>query len=330
MAIAPRRLGRCVVGVGLGVGLALVVSGCGTTETPAGPGSSPESGVTVTDARGKKVTLDGPAKRVVGTEWNVVESLVTLGVQPVGAADIKGYKAYDHAAPLSGGVKDIGTRGEPSAATVAGLKPDLVVATNDLSDSAIAQLSKVAPVVVVRSADASRQIDQMLDNLNLIAEATGTQEKARAEIAAYREKVADGRKKLATAGLGGAEVAFADGWKEGNQVTVRPYAEGSLLGDVNTGLGLTNPWKLKGDKAYGLASTDVEGLTKIGSARFMYITNDEAEDPFAAGLKDNAVWKSLPFVKKDEVHRLPDGIWMFGSTASMRSYVDAVVTALTG
>ncbi|MFJ9637696.1 iron-siderophore ABC transporter substrate-binding protein [Streptomyces sp. NPDC101178] len=308
---------------------ALALSACGTTEAPKEE-SAKESSVTVTDSRGEKVTLDGPAKRVVGTEWNVVETLVTLGVQPVGVADVKGYTAYDTSAPLTKGVKDIGTRGEPSVATVAALKPDLIVATTDLSDSAIAQLSKAAPVVVVRSADASRQIDQMVDNVNLIAEATGTEEKAKSEIASFRKAVEDGKKKLSAAGLGGKEVAFADGWKEGNQVSVRPYVKGSLLSDVNTELGLVDPWKLKGDKAYGLAATDVEGLTKIGDARFAYIANDaDGGDPFKDGLKDNAVWKSLPFVKNDQAHRLPDGIWMFGGTASMRDYIDALVGALT-
>ncbi|MGW1202372.1 iron-siderophore ABC transporter substrate-binding protein [Streptomyces cyaneofuscatus] len=308
---------------------ALALSGCGTTEAPKKE-SAKETSVTVTDSRGKKVTLDGPAKRVVGTEWNVVETLVTLGVQPVGVADVKGYTAYDKSAPLTKGVKDIGTRGEPSVATVAGLKPDLIVATTDLSDSAIAQLSKAAPVVVVRSADASRQIDQMVDNVNLIAEATGTEEKAKSEIASFRKAIEDGKKKLSAAGLNGKEVAFADGWQEGNQVSVRPYVKGSLLSDVNTELGLVDPWKLKGDKAYGLAATDVEGLTKIGDARFAYIANDsDGGDPFKDGLKDNAVWKSLPFVKNDQAHRLPDGIWMFGGTAAMREYIDALVGALT-
>lgn len=308
---------------------ALALAGCGTTEAPKKE-SAKETAVTVTDSRGKKVTLDGPAKRVVGTEWNVVETLVTLGVQPVGVADVKGYTAYDTSAPLAKDVKDIGTRGEPSVATVAGLKPDLIVATSDLSDSAIAQLSKAAPVVVVRSADASRQIDQMVDNVNLIAEATGTEEKAKTEVASFRKAVADGKKKLADAGLGGKEVAFADGWQEGNQVSVRPYVKGSLLADVNTELGLVDPWKLEGDKAYGLAATDAEGLTKIGDAQFTYIANDaDGGDPFADGLKGNAVWKSLPFVKNDQVHRLPDGIWMFGGTASMRDYIDALVGALT-
>ncbi|RII19546.1 Fe(3+)-citrate-binding protein YfmC precursor [Streptomyces sp. YIM 130001] len=309
---------------------AVALAGCGTTEAPEEESKGGDSALTLADSRGKKVELDGPAKRVVGTEWNGVESLVSLGVDPVGVADVKGYTAWDTAAPLKNKPTDIGTRGEPSVDTVAKLKPDLIIATNDLSDAAVAQLSKAAPVIVLKSADATRQIDQMKENLKLIAKATGTEDKADSQIEAFEKKLAQGRKKLADAGLDGEQVAVADGWQEGNQVSVRPFVKGSLLTDVNTELGLKSPWKVKGDKAYGLGATDVEGLTKVGDARFVYIANaTDGGDPFAEGLKDNAVWKSLPFVKKDQVHRLPDGIWMFGATASMSDYVDALVGALT-
>ncbi|MGO4593049.1 ABC transporter substrate-binding protein [Leifsonia sp. 2TAF2] len=308
---------------------ALALTGCGTTE-PASGETAGASSLTVTDSRGEKVTLDGPAKRVVATEWGVTEMLLTLGVTPAGAADVKGYSAWDTAEKLPEGVTDIGTRGEPSVDTVAALKPDLVVGTTDLSDSAIEQLERIAPVLVVRSADASRQLDQLSDNVNLIAKATGTEARAKTELASFEKALAEGKKRLADAGLAGAEVAFADGWVQGNTVSVRPYAAGSLISDVNTELGLVDPWKLKGDEAYGLAATDVEGLTALGDVQFAYIANEsDGTDPFQDALKDNAVWTSLPFVQAGDVHRLPDGIWMFGGPASMTQYVAALVDALT-
>ena len=92
---------------------------------------------------------------------------------------------------------------------------------------------------------------------------------------------------------------------------------------------MTNAWTEPGDPVYGLGQTDVEGLTRVGDAAFLYIANDgDGGDPFTAVLGDNAVWRSLPFVQKEEVHRLPDGIWMFGGPTSMTQYVDAVVAAL--
>ncbi|MDH6220362.1 iron-siderophore ABC transporter substrate-binding protein [Streptomyces pseudovenezuelae] len=312
------------------IAAAAVLTGCGTTEPAATSSEKSAKSITLTDASGAKVKLDGPAEKVVGTEWNVVESLVTLGVDPVGVADVKGYKTWDTAAPLKNTPKDIGTRGEPSMDTIASLSPDLIVATTDLTAAAVKQLRKIAPVLEVRSAQGSDQIAQMEENLDLIAEATGTTAKADAAKKAFDAKVAEGRKALADAGLGGRKIAFADGWVASNQVSVRPYTSSSLIGAVNESIGLKNAWTLKGDADYGLAATDVEGLTDLGDVEFAYIgSTEKASDPFANDLAKNAVWTSLPFVKKGNVHRLPDGIWMFGGPQSMQAYIDAVVTALT-
>lgn len=310
------------------VAAALVLSACGTTEPAANPSAS-GAGIELTDASGATITLDAPATKVVGTEWNVVENLVSLGVDPVGVADVPGYSAWAAAVPLDNEPKDIGTRGEPSVDTVASLAPDLIVATTDLPAAAVEQLRKIAPVLQVRSANGEGQIAQMNTNLDLIAKATGTEEKATGVKAAFDDAVAKGREKLAAAGLAGAKVAFADGYAQGNQVGIRPYTKGSLIGGVTAELGLENAWTLEGDKDYGLASTDVEGLTSLGDIEFLYITNNVDGDPFADVLGANPIWQSLPFVTAGNVHRLADGIWMFGGPASMTAYVDAAVTALT-
>ncbi|MGW0732418.1 ABC transporter substrate-binding protein [Streptomyces sp. NPDC002851] len=311
---------------------ALALSACGTTEPAAdGDVKKKTEPITLTDATGTKVKLDGPAKKVVGTEWNDVESLISLGVDPVGVADVKGYKTWNTAAPLKNKPKDIGTRGEPSMDTIASLSPDLIVATSDLKPAAVKQLRKVAPVLVTQSADASDPIGQMTENLDVIAKATGTTERAEKLKKQFDAKLSEGKKALADAGMGGAKYAFADGYVTSNQVSVRPFTSGSLIGAVSEKIGLKNAWKVKGDKVYGLGATDVEGLTKLGDVQFAYIGNDgdKASTPFNGALKKDAVWTSLPFVKKGNVHRLPDGIWMFGGPESMGQYVDAVVDALT-
>ncbi len=312
---------------------ALTLTACGTTEPAADakPDKKAER-ITLTDASGAKVELDGPAKKVVATEWNVVESLISLGVDPAGVADVKGYRTWDTAVPLKNEAKDIGTRGEPSMDTVAALKPDLVVATTDLPPAAVKQLREIAPVLEVKAADASDPVGQMTENLDLIAQATGTTEQAEKLKKQFDAKIAEGKKALADAGLAGASYAFADGYVVSNQVSIRPFTSGSLVGGVNEKLGLKNDWSVQGDEAYGLGTTDVEGLTKLSEdVHFAYIGNDgdKASNPFTGVLADDKVWTSLPFVKKGNVHRLPDGIWMFGGPESMNQYIDAVVAALT-
>lgn len=312
-----------------------LLTACGTTERAASPDAAPSGEqITVTDARGQDVVLAGPATRTVGLEWNVVEHLVSLGVMPVGVADVEGYGNWVQAEPLTGEVTDVGVRGEPSVEAIAALTPDLVVATTDLPDAAVTQLETIAPVLVVGSADAADPIGQMRENLELVATATGKQAEAEQLLADFAAKLDEGRAAIAAASLAGRPIAFADGFIVSGALTIRPFTEGSLVGGVNTELGLVDAWPMEGDADYGLASTDVEGLTTLpDDTLFVFYANDAASggsDPFVGALQGNAVWQTLPFVQGGDVHRLPDGIWMFGGPSSMQAYVDALVSALTG
>lgn len=325
------RLGAVPAMLGL---LALSLTACGTSEEPveqaAATGTATSGPVSVTDARGQTLTLDQPATDVVGLEWGAVENLVTLGVMPVGVADVKGYTSWVKAAPLDPGVTDVGTRGEPSVDAVVALDPDLVVTTTDLPKNVIEQLEKAVPVLVVRGADATKPVEQMKTNLRLVAQAVGRTERAEELISAFDAAVADGKKKITDVGAAGRSFTMADGWQQGSSVSIRMFTAGSLVGAIGEELGLTNAWTAQGDPDYGLAQTDVEGLTRLGDLEFLYYANDaDGGDPFANALADNAIWTSMPFVKANHVHRLPDGIWMFGGPASCQQFIDAFVQAVT-
>ncbi|WP_022888398.1 ABC transporter substrate-binding protein [Agromyces italicus] len=306
----------------------LLLTGCGTTEAPEAAAGD-EVAITVTDDRGEKISLDAPAEKVVALEWNTAENLVALGVMPAGVADIEGYGAWVQSEPLDDDVTDVGMRGEPSVDAIAGLAPDLVVTTTDLPETVISQIEEFAPVLVVRGADASNPLGQMESNLERIATATGTEAEGEALLDDFHAKIDEGAAALEEAGLAGTPFMMSDSWASGGQVSIRPFAEGALLTAVAEELGLENAWTGEGDADYGLGSTDVEGLTGLDDLEFLYITNGEA-DAYAVDLADNAVWKSLPFVANGNVHRLPDGIWMFGGPSSMNDYIDAVVSTLAG
>lgn len=310
---------------------ALLLSGCGTTEqasTPSGSSTAASTEkITLTDSRGKEVVLDGPALRVAGTEWNAVENLVSLGVQPVGVADIKGYDTWVSAAKLDGSTKDIGTRGEPSIDTLASLDLDLVIVTDQLVDGALEQIEKTTPVIVVPGGDAKDNIGQMFKNLDLIAKATGKEAKAADLKSGFERKLEEGKKAIAASATTDKKFVFSDSWVDAGSVSVRPFANGSLVSDVIEKLGMENAWTAEGDAAYGLDQTDVEGLTAVGDTHFWYIANDAFGDPYVDELKDNAIWKSLPFVKNGKVDRFPDAIWMFGGPASMEQVIDAAVAS---
>lgn len=327
-----RRVPLVVVGAVLAL---LALSACGTTEPAPGPSSAgsssgaPASGpVTLTDSRGKQVTLPTPATRVVTLEWNVTEQVTSLGVMPVGAADVAGYQKWVSVAPLDATVRDVGVRGEPSVDAIAALRPDLVLATDELPAAAVTQMEAFAPVVFVPGGKAADPLGQVKANTTLVGKALGKDAEAAQQVSALDARIADGKNRLAA--RAGQRFLFADAYSEGGQVSIRPFTNGSEVGAVTTALGLTNAWTEPGDETYGLGQTDVEGLTRVGDANFLYILNDgDGGDVFRNQLGTNAVWQSLPFVKANQVNRLPDGIWYFGGPVSLQRYVDATVGALT-
>ncbi len=308
---------------------ALLLSACGTTEdttAPATASSAAGGPVTVTDSRGKAVSLKAPATKVVGLEWGEVEMLVSLGVMPVGVADPKGYGTWVTAAKLDPAVKDVGTRAEPSVDSIVALQPDLVVMEDDRGANLITQLEKYVPVIVTKGSDATDNLGRMRSDLNMIATAVGKTAEAEKLLADFDAAVADGKKKIADAGAAGRPFAIADGWKEGSTVSIRMFGQGALVSQIGIQLGLTNAWTGKTDEVWGLGQTDVEGLTvlKDPNLHFFYNASD-GTDVFADGLAGNAIWKSLPFVQKNNLHRMPDGIWTFGGPLSGKQYIDQFV-----
>lgn len=313
---------------------ALALTACGTTEEPAGaapgPASSAPSGpVDLTDERGT-VHLDAPAKNVVSLEWGLTENLVALGVKPVGQADVKGYNIWDTTTPIDPNTPDVGQRGEPSLDAIVALDPDLVVTTTDLQETVIAQIAKKVPVIALRGSDGSDPIGYMRRTVTTLAKATGTEAQGATLLTDFDAKVTAAKEKLAAAGKTGAPFTMADGWVDSGTVSLRMYTPNSFFGGIAKELGLQNQWTSGGDKDYGLAQTDVEGLTKIKDPKtmFVYVANKSDGGDFTDALKNNAVWKQLPFVQSQQVKRIPDGIWMFGGPASAGAYLDALVTTL--
>jgi ABC-type Fe3+-hydroxamate transport system substrate-binding protein len=305
---------------------ALALTGCGTTET-AGTDSGAAT-ISVVDDRGDTVALKGAADKVVALEWNAAESLVSLGVMPTGVADVEGYGDYVQAAPLDDSVTDVGGRGEPSVDAIAGLAPDLVVTTNDLSESAIKQIEKIAPVLVIRGSDASDSLGQMEKNLDLVATLTGTEDEAETLLSDMRAKIDEGKTALETAGAAGVGFALSDSYAYNGEITIRPFHQGSLLSDVAEQLGLVNAWAGEGDADYGLGSADVEALTTLpADVKYLSMSSPDG-DVYTNELATNPIWTSLPFVQSGDVYMLTQGIWPFGGPASIELFVDSVVDQL--
>jgi iron complex transport system substrate-binding protein len=180
------------------------------------------------------------------------------------------------------------------------------------------------PVLITEGSDASRNLDRMREDFTMIAQAVGKEDEAEEVLADLDESFAETRDSIAEAGNEGVSFAMADGWMEGSNVSIRMFAEGALFSDVAEEVGLENAWTVEGDPMWGLGTTDVEGISSLKKHEdlvFLYSSSEEP-DVFAEGLSENAIWTSMPFVEKGNLHKLEDGTWTFGGPASIEFFLD--------
>lgn len=313
--------------------------GTGTAGTAAAtPGSgecanvTPSTGpVTVTDSFGRKVTLDKPAQRVAIMEWQQIEDALTLCLTPVAVADAKGYALWDTAEPLPAGVTDVGTRQEPNIEAVLAANPDLVIVEADsVDDEKVTKFEKRGvKVLATKGADAADPVAHMLGLFTLIGQATGREERATQVVTEFRASQEKAKTALAGANLPTKKFVYYDGWIQGGNVAIRPFGQGSLIGELGESLGLVNAWTGPVDEAYGLGQTDIEGMSKLGDAQFFATGTVDPEGDVNGTLAKNRVWAAIPAVKEGRAHTFPAGIWTFGGPRSSEQILDAYVSLLT-
>ncbi|WP_336660162.1 iron-siderophore ABC transporter substrate-binding protein [Leucobacter sp. USHLN153] len=333
--------------------VAFFAVGCGTTSVEAGAEDAPDAtseacqndttstssgAVDITDGVGRKVHLDAPAERIAVLEWQQAEDAMTLCVAPVAVSDPKGYATWVSAEQLPEDVIDLGTRGEPDLDALYGADPDLIIVEAFDADAEIVKnLEKESdvPVLVTVGADTSDPIGNMKNVFTLIAEATGRTERAEAVLADFDQHLADAKSKVASASLPTTDFVFFDGWIEGSNLVIRPYGKGALFTAFGEELGLTAAWtddidKAYGsggvDPAYGLAQTDLEGLTAVGDANLFYSKDEEGG--YTDELDQSSIWTSLPAVKEGRAHAFPAGVWGAGGPLSGEQAVDAFVDVI--
>ncbi|WP_045741914.1 ABC transporter substrate-binding protein [Actinoplanes rectilineatus] len=303
-----------------------------TTTTATGP-------VSMTDGVGRKVELAKPAERVAVLEWQQTEDLLTLCVSPVAVASPDGYTQYVTAEKLPEGVASAGERGEPDLDALYATNPDLIVMeVYKADDELLAKLEKRGvPVLATIGADASGQIDNMKKVFSMIGTATGRTERADLVLKDFDAHFAAAKQKLAAANVPATKFLFFDGWIEGGNVVIRPYGKGALFTEIGEQLGMTSAWTDEinstygsggVDASYGLAQTDIEGLTAVGDATLFY-ANDGTAENYVTELAKSPIWNALPAVKEGRAHTFPNSVWGAGGPKSNEQAIDAYVDILT-
>lgn len=247
--------------------------------------------------------LKAPAQRVVALEYSFIDTLVALGVKPVGGS--LGNQGGDRGAPpyLAPRVKDVpatGSRAQPSLEAIAASRPDLILADAFVQKDLYPQLAKLAPTAAFHSRRGS------LDDLNAqtlsIGQLVGREKAARQLLA--DQKTLIGKAKAFTKKSAPAFVAAVVTPK-----TVTVHTDQSFVGSFLEDLGRKNALKVKGDQTQ--YDVSLEGLVAMNPQTLVLFTAPD-ETPVTETWRKNPLWQKIPAVARGRVYVFNRDNWTRG------------------
>lgn len=259
-------------------------------------------------------------ERVVTLEHSMTEAVVTLGVQPVGVADLELYNTLVNLPiPLSEDAIDVGGRREPNLELITTLKPDLIIAASWRVTDNYEQLSAIAPTITF---EGSSNIEIMSDYFTAIATALGREAEAEQILEAMYQYFEDSAEVVAEADIE-PNFIIAQTWYEDDLATFRLSTDNAMVVEILTNLGLENAWDAE-PNLDGFSVVGIETLGEISDTSFFFIT-DPVSAPF---YEESPLWNGLPFVKAGTAYRLSDDLWIYGGPLSAQRIVAAVLESL--
>ncbi|MFD5466045.1 ABC transporter substrate-binding protein [Kitasatospora sp. NPDC127059] len=307
------RIARRTFLAGLG-GAALTActgsrSGGGQPPTPDGseaggsPSPAPLPPVTVNAATGP-VQVPGEPLRVIVLDTDVLDSALTLGITPVGAALPAADSRFPEYWPASrtSGIRLVGPAGAPDLASVRALRPDLILSNQARDGDRYDRLREIAPTVLTQTTGAPWKADFQLHAQALSRVAAGA-----AFVTAYQKHAGQVAGALSAAKLSGSRVSLVR-FTEGGGIRLfgRQSFPGIVLADAEVGR----------PDAQNVDQSDFEiPLDQLGKADgdlLLYATYGSPAASGAEAALASPAWQALGAVKAHRAFPVDDQLWFQG------------------
>ncbi|MDH6126252.1 iron-siderophore ABC transporter substrate-binding protein [Kitasatospora sp. GP82] len=284
-------------------------SGLSPTPSPVGPDNEPPSpqplpSTTVTAATGV-VAVPGSPTRVVALDTAELDSAITLGITPLGAAQAPADHGLPDYWPASwlAGIATVGTIGDPDTAMIASLGPQLILGNQTRDGARYDALSRIAPTVLTQTTGYPWKT-----NFQLHAQALGRQEQAAAVVSAYGRHVSQTAQAIADAGSAGKRISIVR-FVEGSP-NVRLYGRQSFVGTLLADLQLGRPDPQNVDQF------DIEvppdQIAKADGDLLLYSIYGDPAKAGATAVLAGSGWQSLNAVKTHRAFSVDDQLWFEG------------------
>lgn len=252
---------------------------------------------------------------IVAVDWAAAETLVTAGIEPIGIADLQGFRETFPGAAIAASVAELGSRWEPNLELVEWLQPTLIYLAS-WSGMARPLLERIAPVEVCDIygtagdplANALAFADRVLRTFPAAPDAGAVRSLQRALVSS-KDRLRDlsGRRFLLL-GLHGSG-RFAN-----------VYGAGSLPGSVLAHLGLENGWTAR-TNGFGFANIGIEALIDRAESRIVLIDQGAQTRRALRVLEKSAIWQAVPAVREGRI-LLSEPLSIFGGIASAARFAD--------
>ncbi|GAB4065100.1 ABC transporter substrate-binding protein [Ancylobacter sonchi] len=262
--------------------------------------------------------------RIASTDWAAAESLLALGVVPLGVAETATYRQWLPDPALPAEVDDLGSRAEPNLELLAGLAPERIFVSN-WQTGLVPLLGRIAPVQTVTIIDGRGDaLGNARAALTQIGETTGRQLQAQACLDAFDADLARSGDRLA--GRLSRPVYVGVLHENGTQLFL--YGPGSWVHDLMLRLGLRNALK-RPTSAFGNALVDIAELADSPDAILLYLDQGARTRRAERALAGSSLWRMLPMVREGRVRAIPP-FYALGGLPSVLRTLTVLDAALGG
>jgi iron complex transport system substrate-binding protein len=269
-----------------------------------------------------KTKVPRTPRRIVSLSPAATDSLAALGVRPalVASSWQSGEPALYLADRLRG-VPVIRRGGTTPLEAVLEAKPDLIFCETMQDGRLYGQLDKIAPTVYLTSMGSGDREAPILDVGDVLAVAS----QARRRLDEYRQRRDRAHKMLASQAKG-QPVTFL----RFRRNTCIIYARSSMFGPLlfeQLGL-LPDPAMPIVMSSGGWDVLSVERLSTL-SAEHIFMVVDPDSEAYLRGVAETSIWRNIPAVKHEHVHRVASKTWLGGEgILGCEAIIDDVLAAM--
>lgn len=258
-------------------------------------------------------------QRIISLEWRPTELLMALGVSPMGAAEIYNYGLWVGEPALPPETVDVGLRTEPNIELMIQMKPSLLLYSSGYGPS-VTTLDKIAPSMgFAFSDDRGKPLTVSRESLMQLARKLDRVPQAQQHLAEYDAFVIQSKTRLANRPQ---RPLLLMSVLDPRHTLV--FGKGSLFLEVMDNLGIENAWQGE-TNFWGSAVIGIERLASMKDVDV--ICFDHGEDLMMEQVTSTPLWQSMPFVRQNRFHRVPQ-VWFYGGTLSAMRFCRLLDSAL--